>query len=227
MKLDELLGAELYAQVKAKIDEANANEPDKVKHIRYADLSEGEYVRKIKHDDLQTKFDSQAQELTNANQLIEQLKKATKTDEGLQQKISDYETENQRLQEELKKTKLKSAVKVALMSEKVVDVDYLTYKLNESLKEKGETLELDENDNIKGWTYKLAGLKTQFPNMFGSGDGGNGYKPLDPNKLPNNNYDKTVTKEQFAKMTYEERVKLKQANEERYKQLAGKKERND
>ena len=58
--------------------------------------------------------------------------------------------------------------------------------------------------------------------MFGSGDGGNGYKPLDPNKLPNNNYDKTVTKEQFAKMTYEERVKLKQANEERYKQLAGK-----
>ena len=99
---------------------------------------------------------------------------------------------------------------------------YLTYKLNEKLKEKGEALELDENDNIKGWNNQLEGLKTQFPNMFGSGDGGNGYKPLDPNKLPNNNYDKTVTKEQFAKMTYEERVKLKQANEERYKQLAGK-----
>lgn len=222
MKLEELLGDELYAQVKAKLDEANANEPDKLKHIRYADLSEGEYVGKGKHDALQAKYDGQAQELANAQQLIEELKKATKADEGLQQKIIDYEAENQKLQEELKETKLKSAIKVALLSEKAVDVDYLTYKLNEKLKEKGETLELDENDNIKGWNNQLEGLKTQFPNMFGSGDGGNGYKPLDPNKLPNNNYDKTVTKEQFAKMTYEERVKLKQANEERYKQLAGK-----
>lgn len=222
MKLEELLGDELYAQVKAKLDEANANEPDKLKHIRYADLSEGEYVGKGKHDALQAKYDGQAQELANAQQLIEELKKATKADEGLQQKIIDYEAENQKLQAELQETKIKSAVKVALLSEKAVDVDYLTHKLNEKLKEKGEALELDENDNIKGWNNQLEGLKTQFPNMFGSGDGGNGYKPLDPNKLPNNNYDKTVTKEQFAKMTYEERVKLKQANEERYKQLAGK-----
>ena len=222
MKLEELLGDELYAQVKAKLDEANANEPDKLKHIRYADLSEGEYVGKGKHDALQAKYDGQAQELANAQQLIEELKKATKADEGLQQKIIDYEAENQKLQAELQETKIKAAVKVALLSEKAVDVDYLTYKLNEKLKEKGEALELDENDNIKGWNNQLEGLKTQFPNMFGSGDGGNGYKPLDPNKLPNNNYDKTVTKEQFAKMTYEERVKLKQANEERYKQLAGK-----
>lgn len=29
MKLEELLGAELYARVKAKLDEANAKEPDK------------------------------------------------------------------------------------------------------------------------------------------------------------------------------------------------------
>ena len=46
MKLEELLGADLYAQVKAKLDEVNANEPDKLKHVRYADLSEGEYVGK-------------------------------------------------------------------------------------------------------------------------------------------------------------------------------------
>lgn len=35
MKLEELLGADLYAQVKAKLDEANAKEPDKLKHVRY------------------------------------------------------------------------------------------------------------------------------------------------------------------------------------------------
>ena len=56
MKLEELLGAELYAQVQSKLDEVNGKEPDKLKHVRYADLSEGEYVGKGKHDALQAKL---------------------------------------------------------------------------------------------------------------------------------------------------------------------------
>ena len=124
------------------------------------------------------------------------------------------------MQEQLQETKLRSAIKVALLSEKAVDVDYLTFKLNEKLKEKGETLELDENDNIKGWDDKLSGLKTQFPNMFESANGGD-RKIIEPNKLKHNEDKKTIpTKEQFAKMTYEERVALKQENEQAYKQLA-------
>lgn len=218
--LKGILTDELFAQVKAAIDQYNGDEANKDKQIKLGNLGGGEYVCRGKYDALQQLLDGKETELTSANELIAQLKKDTKGNEDLQGKITAYETENQKLQEELKETKLKSAIKVALLSEKAVDVNYLTYKLNEKLKEKGETLELDENDNIKGWNNQLEGLKTQFPNMFGSGDGGDGYKPLDPNKLPNNNYDKTVTKEQFAKMTYEERVKLKQANEERYKQLA-------
>lgn len=220
--LKGILNDELFAQLKAAIDQYNGDEANKDKQIKLGNLGGGEYVGRGKYDALQQLLDGKETELTSANELIAQLKKDTKGNEELQGKITAYEVENQKLQEKLKETKLKSAIKVALLSEKAVDVDYLTYKLNEKLKEKGETLELDENDNIKGWNNQLEGLKTQFPNMFGSGDGGNGYKPLDPNKLPNNNYDRTVTKEQFAKMTYEERVKLKQANEERYKQLAGK-----
>lgn len=220
--LKGILNDELFAQLKAAIDQYNGDEANKDKQIKLGNLGGGEYVGRGKYDALQQLLDGKETELTSANELIAQLKKDTKGNEELQGKITAYEVENQKLQEELKETKLKSAIKVALLSEKAVDVDYLTYKLNEKLKEKGEALELDENDNIKGWNNQLEGLKTQFPNMFGSGDGGNGFRPLEPNKLPNNNYDKTVTKEQFAKMTYEERVKLKQANEERYKQLAGK-----
>lgn len=55
MKLEELLGAELYAQVQAKLDEVNGKETDKQKHVRYADLSEGEYVNKSKHAELQSR----------------------------------------------------------------------------------------------------------------------------------------------------------------------------
>lgn len=189
MKLEELLGAELWTQVKAKIDEKNASEPDKLKHIRYADLSEGEYVSKSKYDAEIDKLNGivsgKDTELTTANSLIEDLKKGTKGNEELQGKISGYETQVQQLQAQLAETRVKAAVKVALMSEKAVDVDYLTFKLNEKLKEKGESLELDENGNIKGWNDQISGLKTQFPKMFESaGNGEGGYGRLDNGRLP-------------------------------------------
>lgn len=198
MKLEELLGADLYAQVKAKIDEKNANEPDKLKHVRYADLSEGEYVGKGKYDadieKLNSIISGKDTELTTANGLIAQLKKDTKDDEELQGKIAGYETQVQQLQNQLAETKVKSAIKVALLSEKAVDVDYLTFKLNEKLKEKGETLELDENDNIKGWNEKLSGLKTQFPTMFESGtNGDDGYKPFGDGRIPGTEGDRGNT----------------------------------
>ena len=48
MELKELLGEELYKQVQAKIDEKNSTETDKLKHVRYTDLSEDKYVSKEK-----------------------------------------------------------------------------------------------------------------------------------------------------------------------------------
>lgn len=185
MKLEELLGDELYSKVKERMDEVNSKEPDKLKHVRYADLSEGEYVSKGKYDSelekLTNLIKGKDTEITTANELIAELKKGTKGNEELQGKITGYETQVTELQKQLQETKVKSAIKVALLSEKAVDVDYLTFKLNEKLKEKGETLELDENDNIKGWTDKLTGLKTQFPNMF---ETASGEKHIEEKKLP-------------------------------------------
>lgn len=217
MKLEELLGAELYAQVQAKLDEVNGKEPDKLKHVRYADLSEGDYVAKGKYDALQVKYDGQTQELTSANELITQLKKGTKGNEELQGKISAYETQVTDLQNQLAETKMKAAIKVALLSEKAVDVDYLTFKLNEKLKEKGETLELDENDNIKGWSDKLSGLKTQFPNMFETSATGGDKKIIDPNKLPDGDDGKTLTKSELLKKPYAERLQIYNENLEAYR----------
>lgn len=222
MKLEELLGAELFAQVQAKLDEVNGKEPDKLKHVRYADLSEGEYVGRGKHEALQTKYDSQAQELASANELIAELKKGTKGNEELQGKITTYEGQIQQLQEQLQETKIKSAIKVALLSEKALDVDYLTFKLESKLKEEGKTLQLDDTDSIKGWKGLLSSLKTQFPNQFeNAGDGNGSYQVLDPQRLERgDNNEKTPTKDEFHAMTYEQRVALKQKNEELYKQLS-------
>ena len=100
MELKELLGEELYKQVQAKIDEKNSTETDKLKHVRYADLSEGKYVSKEKYDSELEKLNGlitgKDTEIGNATKLIEELKKASKGDEGMQQKISTYETENAR-----------------------------------------------------------------------------------------------------------------------------------
>lgn len=217
MTLEELLGDELYSKVKAKIDEVNSKETDKLKHVRYADLSEGNYVGKGKYDALQETLNGKDAEITNANNLIAELKKASKGNEEMQKKFSTYETENTKLQEELKNTKLKAAIKVALLSEKAVDVDYLTFKLNEKLKDKGTSLELDENDNIKGWGDILTGLKTQFPTMFETAANGGDKKYIEPNKLPDsNNNNNALTKSELLKKSYAERVRIAEENPEAY-----------
>lgn len=169
----------------------------------------------VRYNKLKTDHDGAKNELTQAQALIQELQKATKGDKGLQEKITAYESEVTKLNEELQKTKLDNAIKVALLSEKAVDVDYLTFKMNEQ----GDKLELDENEKIKGIDKYINDLKVKFPTQFKNDKD----KVIQPNQLPNND-DRNVTpsKDQFLKMSYEERVALKQSNEQAYKQLTGK-----
>jgi len=203
--LKEILGEELYSQLVEKINAHNGNEANKDKQVKIGNLGTGEYVGKGKYEALQELVNGKETELKSANDLIAELKKGTKGNEELQKKIGDYDVQVAQLQEQLKETKIKSAIKVALLSEKAVDVDYLTFKLNEKLKEKGETLELDENDNIKGWEERLSGLKTQFPTMF-EGKGKEGYQVLGDNRLPASDGDRKTEPNSLAealKMEYE------------------------
>lgn len=211
--LQEILGDELFNQVAEKINAHNGNEANKDKQVKLANLAGGEYVGKGKYDSLAEQLTGKQTELDTANGLIAELKKASKGNEDMQGKITAYEGRVQQLQAELQETKLKAAIKVALLSEKAVDVDYLTYKLNEKLKEKGETLELDENENIKGWDSQLAGLKTQFPTMFEAGQ----KKIIEPNKLPNPDEKSVMTKADLLKKPYAERMELYNSNPEAYK----------
>lgn len=213
--LKTVLGEELFNQVAEKINAHNGNEANKDNQIKIGNLGSGEYVSQGKFTALQEALNGKDAEITNANNLIAELKKASKGNEEMQAKFSNYEAENARLQEELQETKLKSAIKVALLSEKAVDVDYLTFKLNEKLKEKGETLELDENDNIKGWDNQLSGLKTQFPTMFESAGNGK-LKVLGDNKLPTGDNTETLTKSELLKKPYAERARIAQENPEAY-----------
>ena len=129
----------------------------------------------IRYGKLKTDHEGTVKELTEAQNLINDLKKASKGNEDLQGKITAYEGQVEQLQKELAQTKLDAEIKVGLLAEKALDVDYLTFKL----KEKGE-LALDENGKIKGWEDKVAALKTQLPNQFEA----SGQKKVIENRLP-------------------------------------------
>ena len=214
--LKEILGEDLYNQFVEKVNAHNGNESNKDKQIKLENLNSGKYVSKLKYEDLETQLAGRQSELDTANGLIAELKKGNKGNEELQGKVTQYEQTIANLQAQFHEEKVKNAIKVSLLSEKAVDVDYLTYKLNEKLKEKGESLELDENDNIKGWEDKLSGLKTQFPTMFESSQ----RKIIEENRLPEGDKrNDTITKEAFAKMGYKSRVELKESNPELYSKL--------
>ena len=211
--LKEIIGEELFNQVAEKVNAWNGNEANKEKQIKIANLANGEYVGKGKYDALNELLTGKQTELDTANGLIADLKKGAKGNEEMQGKITQYETTVAQLQAQLQETKLKAAIKVALLSEKAVDVDYLTFKLNEKLKEKGESLELDENENIKGWDDKLSGLKVQFPNMF---EASSGAKKIEENKLEKGDNSSSFTKADILKKSYAERAALYAENPEAY-----------
>lgn len=213
MEFLKILGEELYSQIEKAINEHNGNEENKDKLIKLANLASGEYVGKLKYDDIVSQLSGKQTELDTTNTLISELKKGTKGNEELQGKITGYETQVSELQRELAETKIKSALKVGLLSEKCDDVDYISFVIEKQLKEQGKALELDENENIKGFTDLIEGIKTQLPNHFEKGS----KTKVEPNPLPQPNNDtKGLTKEEFNKMGYNARVKLKAEQPEVY-----------
>lgn len=181
--LKTVLGQELFAQVEAKINEHNAAEKDESKHIKIANLGEGGYVSKDKHSALETEKNSIQEQLTAAQQLVEDYKKSSKNDEAAQQKITEYENKVTQLTTELEQAKLDSAIKIALLQAKASDVDYLMFKI----KQDGKELKLDDKGEIKGIDDIISSLKTQLPAQFESDSAGK--KKIDENKLPGSDDD--------------------------------------
>ncbi len=174
-------------------------------------FTSGEENLDIRYNKLKGEHDSKIEELTKANQLIDELKKSNKGNEDLQSKINEYESTIANLNAKLEETQIQSAVKVALLENKAMDIDYLTFKL----KGKGE-LKLDKDGKIKGIDDMIAGLKTQFPNQFETSNN----KVIDEHKLEKGEGSKDViTKEQFSKMGYMEKNKLFREQPDVYAEL--------
>ena len=165
----------------------------------------------IRYNKLKTDNENTQKQYNEAQALIAELKKNNQGNEGLTTKITEYESKIKQLSEQLASEKLNNAVKVALLSEKAVDIDYLTYKLKES-----GTLELDDKEQIKDWNNKLADLKKLYPTQFES----SATKKIEENKLEKGKEGgEELTKESFLKKSYKERAEFYQNHPEEFNKL--------
>lgn len=169
----------------------------------------------VRYSKLKDDFDALTKKSGEDTKLIEDLKKSNKDNEDMQVKFTEYDTKMAQLEAENKQLKIDSAIKVELLSGKAkqTDLDYLMYKIKQDYKE----LDLDDNGKIKGFDVK--DVKTAFPGNFEV----ESKKQVDVNNLPNiKDNNGTITKEQFDKMGYSSKVKLKEENPEMYNTLAKK-----
>lgn len=139
--------------------------------------------------------------------------------EALQQDLTAAQTRIAELEAKLKKAQVEAQGHAALVAAgaNADAIDFLMFRLQAE----GE-LEQDENGKVKGLDEKIEALKTQQPVHFAESSNNNGgYQVYQPNKLnQGNGGNLTYTKEQFRGMSYEERLALKQKNENLYRQLA-------
>lgn len=184
--LKDILGTELFEQVANAVNAYNGNEANKDKQIKIANLASGKYVDKGKYTALEELLNKKDTDLTDAQKLIEGLKESAGKGEDMAAKIAEFETTIRNQQEELKKAKTESALKIELLSAgaKADDIDYLLFKLGNDSDFKAE---LDENGKLKGIDEKMKNLKTIYPNQFESETS----KKIDENNLPGGKTDDT------------------------------------
>ena len=188
-----------------EIMKANGIEDDVISKITNEMKSNGIYLSKENNIDF--RYNKLKTENENATQTINELQAKLVEVDNLQKQLESLQNENVKI-------KLDSALDRALVEAKVQDVDYLKYKIKEK---NPNGLKLDENGKLESLNTILDDLKVQFPNQFIKTE-----KVIEEQKLTKDDNDKgsSITKEQFDKMNYHDKVKLYQENKEQYEELS-------
>ena len=127
MKLEQLLGEDLYKQVAAKIDEVNKDK-ESVDKVGFVDLSEGAYVSKDKYQLLESEKTTLQEQYDAQATTLKDLKKNNAENEELQQQISKLNDDLKASQKKGLDLQREYSLKEAISKEGCVDPDYLIYK---------------------------------------------------------------------------------------------------
>lgn len=164
--LKEILGDDLYEQVKTKVSSYN-EKADKDKKVSIVNVNNGEFVGKSKYTQLETDLNNTKTSLDTANTTITDLKKNNGDNADLQAKITQYETDKTNLEtkhkEETSKLKKEQAIKDALYNEKAKHPELLVSKFDLSkilLDEAGEKV-------VSGIEDQMKTNKETYKDLFG------------------------------------------------------------
>lgn len=176
------------------------------------------YVPKSRFDEVNdAKKDAEAL-VKERDKQIEDLKKSNEGNEDLKNQIAKLQEDNKKAVEakdaEIKKIKIDNAVNTALVGAGAKNTKAVLALL------KLDGAELAEDGTVKGLSEQIDALKKADDSSFlFKSDGKSSKKGVTPkgNNDPKGNG--TVTKEQFAKMGYKERVELFNTDRELYDSL--------
>jgi len=191
------------------------DDPDKVSEILEAMKSSGIHLCAEENlDERYTKLREQLNgkdgELQATTATLAELKTAAEGAGALQEQVIAHEATIETLKAENAKLKLDGAIKVELLANnaKPTDLDYLMYKISQG------DVSMDDKGNLKG--CDIEALKTAHPSNFEQ----KASSKIDVNLLPGSTPGgDEVTKEQFAKMSYNEKNELAQKDPQAYAKL--------
>lgn len=168
----------------------------------------------IRYPKLKADHESLTAQHGESTKLIEQMKTDAKGNEALQGKITSYEATIENLTRQLTEQKIDSAMdrKLTSAGARPEDLDYLKFQW----RKKGD-ITLDDNGEIKGADDAIAGLKTQHPVQFTSTTD---QREVQPHVLPDRkDGDGGMTKADFLRKPYAERVAFANENPDAYKAM--------
>ena len=172
--LKEILGDDLYEQVKTKVSSYN-EKADKDKRVSIANINSEDYVTKATYDQLKNDLSNTKTSLETANNTIKDLKKSNGDNADLQAKITAYENEKVNIEKAHKEATEKlikeSAIKDALYQANAKHPDLLLSKFDLSkilLDEKGEKV-------VSGIEDQMKTNKETYKDLFGKEEGSGTY----------------------------------------------------
>lgn len=178
--LKEILGEDLFNQVKTKVSSYN-EKADKDKRVSIANVNGDEYVTKAKYSQLETDLANTKTSLDTANTTIADLKKTNGDNAELQTKIANYESEKANLEakhKEITEKLIKEiAIKDALYAEKAKHPELLLGKFDLS------KIILDENGKnvVFGIEEQMKSNKETYKDLFGETEQQGGAYHYTPN----------------------------------------------
>lgn len=202
-------GYEAFAQA---VKQYNEKSPDKA--VKLANLSEGGYVSKEKYAALEAEAGGYKEQLAGLREDLQKLQEEGGGKAELNNKLSalqeKYDADMAAFTEKLAALKLETAVDNALFKAGAVDSDLVKVKLDMG------QIRLAESGEVEGLEEQLGNVKRDYGFLFQSAPRVTGAKPAEPSPAP-----AAMTREEYQKLGYEERVRLKTERPEIFKEIGG------